>query len=149
MSTAMADLSGARPTGTRLRLELPVEPRLTLPDPRIDSLRSSVAVEAGPLVMCAESVDLPPGVSLREVGVAADGVPVGTADTAEVPAAHTRSADDPWPYGPKESATADRELTLPLIPYHRWAERGPSEMRVWLPLLPSGGSAAVDGPDPA
>ncbi|WP_286278544.1 hypothetical protein [Naasia aerilata] len=24
---------------------------------------------------------------------------------------------------------------LRMIPYHRWAERGPSEMRVWLPLL--------------
>jgi uncharacterized protein len=27
------------------------------------------------------------------------------------------------------------ELDVPLVPYHDWAERGPSTMRVWLPIL--------------
>jgi hypothetical protein len=39
-----------------------------------------------------------------------------------------------WPYGPIEAAP---EQALPepvrLVPYHRWARRGPSTMRVWLP----------------
>ena len=40
-----------------------------------------------------------------------------------------------WPYGtePNGEGTADGDLSLRLIPYHRWAERGPSTMRVWLP----------------
>ena len=44
-------------------------------------------------------------------------------------------ADDAWPYG----AAADAGRTshareVPLIAYHDWANRGPSTMRVWLPL---------------
>ncbi|WP_307807033.1 beta-L-arabinofuranosidase domain-containing protein [Naasia sp. SYSU D00057] len=120
-----------------VRLELPLEPRLTLPDPRIDSLRSSVAVEAGPLVLCAESVDLPAGTSLRSVAVPADAAPAAMADGAELAGVHVHEGEDPWPYGPAEAAEPDREIRIPLIPYHRWAERGPSEMRVWLPRLPA------------
>src|SRR5256885_2551845 len=32
--------------------------RFTWPDPRVDALRGCVAVERGPLVLCAESLDL-------------------------------------------------------------------------------------------
>ncbi|MFM9559463.1 glycoside hydrolase family 127 protein, partial [Streptomyces caniscabiei] len=49
-----------------IRLELPVAPRWIEPDPRIDAVRGTVAVQRGPLVYCAESVDLPGG---REVDV--------------------------------------------------------------------------------
>ena len=45
--------------GDEVTLTLPMAPRWTLPDPRIDAVRGCVAVERGPLVMCAESVDLP------------------------------------------------------------------------------------------
>src|SRR6185312_822901 len=44
--------------GETLALDLPVRPRWTFPDPRIDAVRGCVAVESGPLVMCAESIDL-------------------------------------------------------------------------------------------
>ena len=41
-----------------------------------------------------------------------------------------------WPYGPTSSAVttvhgAPTDLTL--IPYFRWANRGSSTMRVWVP----------------
>ncbi|NIS36902.1 MAG: glycoside hydrolase family 127 protein, partial [Actinobacteria bacterium] len=47
--------------GDRIRLDIPVEPRWTAADPRIDAVRGTVAVEHGPLVLCAESTDLPDG----------------------------------------------------------------------------------------
>ena len=136
LDEAMAEVPLPAGALVTVRLELPLEPRLTLPDPRIDSLRSSVAVEAGPLVLCAESVDLPAGTHLRAVAVRADATPAAALDGAELGGLHVREAEDPWPYGPAESADPDREITIPLIPYHRWAERGPAEMRVWLPVLP-------------
>ena len=52
--------------GDEVTLTLPMTPRWTVPDPRIDAVRGCVAVERGPLVMCAESVDLP---DEREVDV--------------------------------------------------------------------------------
>ncbi|BDZ45148.1 hypothetical protein GCM10025866_10570 [Naasia aerilata] len=43
--------------------------------------------------------------------------------------------DEAWPYGPPAAVAQVTPTRLRMIPYHRWAERGPSEMRVWLPLL--------------
>jgi DUF1680 family protein len=145
----IAEVSGSLSAGAVVRLELPIEPRLTLPDPRIDSLRSSVAVEAGPLVLCAESVDLPSGVHLRAVSVPAGTTPAVAADGAVIAAVHVREGEDLWPYGPEEPVAPDARFTVPLIPYHRWAERGPSEMRVWLPQLPNDASGSGAGGRPA
>ncbi len=53
--------------GDELRLELPMRPRWTLPDPHVDAVRGCVAVERGPIVYCLESTDQEDDVSLAEV----------------------------------------------------------------------------------
>ena len=62
--------------------------------------------------------------------------------TAQLPAA----GEPAWPYkpSPQEGTLAVRELTF--IPYHRWAERGPSTMRVFVPLA---GASATNRPERA
>jgi DUF1680 family protein len=113
-------IRGAIPAGETVVLTLPVEPRITRPDRRIDAVRGCVAVEAGPLVYCLESVDAPAGADLAETSIPADIVPVrGEGDVLTVPVS----------FGAAASPTN-------LIPYHRWAERGSSTMRVWLPVQP-------------
>lgn len=133
-------------------LDLPVAPRLTWPDPRVDAVRGTVAVERGPLVLALESVDLPDGVLLDQVRL----------DPAVAPRAHddgavVRAAVVPLPGGgagtppfglggpggaptsdigapaPSSDTGAPAALDLLLVPYHRWAERGPSTMRVFVP----------------
>ncbi|TDC50373.1 glycoside hydrolase family 127 protein [Jiangella ureilytica] len=99
--------------GEQIRLVLPVAPRLTWPDRRVDAVRGCVAVERGPLVLCAESVDLPAAVTLDDLLVDPSAPPVPHDDGAML---RTAGGDD-----------------IVLIPYHRWAERGPSAMRIWLP----------------
>ena len=45
-----------------------------------------------------------------------------------------RRHDAGWPYGaaaPDDAAPETRRV--PLVPYHEWAERGPSTMRIWVP----------------
>jgi uncharacterized protein len=42
--------------GDEIRLTLPMRPRWTRPDPRIDAVRGCVAAERGPIVLCAESL---------------------------------------------------------------------------------------------
>ena len=49
--------------GDEVTLALPSTRAGPTPDPRIDAIRGCVAVERGPIVMCAESVDLPAGVT--------------------------------------------------------------------------------------
>ncbi|MDX5569195.1 glycoside hydrolase family 127 protein [Streptomyces sp. ID05-04B] len=169
--------------GDEIRLELPVAPRWIAPDPRIDAVRGTAAVQRGPLVYCAESVDLPPGHEVDAVRVnpsvppqdgpdgtvvaagalvAAPDAPPGAqggrsgepadsaADTDTRAAADTDAAagmdaegdgravpdaDTRWPYAPlDEAAVPDGERAdIVLVPYHSWANRGPSTMRVWLP----------------
>jgi uncharacterized protein len=119
--------------GETLRLELPVAPRWTEPDPRIDAIRGSVAVERGPLVLCVESVDLPGDTDVDAVRVDPSTAPEDR-DGAVVVAGALVDAELPgWPYGDHAGTGTRRETEIVLRPYHSWAERGPATMRVWLP----------------
>lgn len=118
-------------------LDIEMAPRFTVPDPRIDAVRGSVAVERGPLVLCAESIDLPGGVGLDSVAVDARYPPHSAADGAEV-MARTLMLDDSAgsPYARfRTPRYNENPIPLKLIPYYRWANRGPATMRVWTPMI--------------
>ncbi|MFI1359333.1 glycoside hydrolase family 127 protein [Streptomyces sp. NPDC020898] len=129
--------------GDEIRLELPVTPRWIAPDPRIDAVRGTVAVQRGPLVYCAESVDLPDGREVDAVRVDPSAEPEdGPDDTVVAPGElvdQTDPGDAPWPYRaldrtPASTTAPTAERTgVVLVPYNSWANRGPSTMRVWLP----------------
>ena len=121
--------------GDQVRLHLPMTPRFTWPDTRIDAVRGSVAVEWGPRVLCLESTDLPAHVPFDAVRI----------DTSVQPrlvdgrvVVQTVVIGDPapkggWPYGEKAGTEVGERLEVSLVPYHQWAARGPSMMRVWVP----------------
>jgi DUF1680 family protein len=123
--------------GETLTLDLPVRPRWTFPDPRIDAVRGCVAVETGPLVMCAESVDLeaPSADCPADLDALAVDASVAPEDGA-VKGYLTPPAERTWPYGADFEREPRSPYVVPLIPYHRWARRGPTTMRVWLPTTP-------------
>ncbi len=120
--------------GDTLELHMDVSPRFTFPDPRIDAVQGSVAVESGPVVLCVESVDLPAGLSANDVRLDAGIHP-------EVREGHTIVALRPavfesraWPYSRSPEAGAEgTAFEVTLTPYHDRANRGPSTMRVWIP----------------
>jgi hypothetical protein len=126
--------------GDVIELTLPMEPRFTVADPRIDALRSQVAVERGPLVYCLESIDLPDDLSIDGVDVDRSIAPVD-ADTGRVAVTVRGRADrnGGWPYSPVgmnawvDPGVGGSPRTVQMLPYNSWAERGPSTMRVWLP----------------
>jgi hypothetical protein len=123
--------------GQELRLELPVRPRWTRPDPRIDAVRGCVAVERGPLVYCAESAGQDPAVHLDAIAVDASAPPaeeVGDGAVALACSGRTVTLPAPgWPYGGEVADGSAATVPLRLIPYHRWGNRGAATMRVWLP----------------
>jgi hypothetical protein len=41
-----------------------------------------------------------------------------------------------WPYSGGGAVSPTATIDVPLVPYHDWASRGPSTMRVWLPITP-------------
>ena len=120
--------------GDTLELRLDVSPRFTFPDPRIDAVRGSVAIEAGPIVLCVESVDLPPGLSVNDVRLDVGRKPEvrdGRTTVSLLPAKFQSSA---WPYPPSpEDLAGGAAFEVPLTPYHHRGNRGPSTMRVWTP----------------
>ncbi|MGV9387193.1 glycoside hydrolase family 127 protein [Nonomuraea sp. NPDC003707] len=136
----MATVRRAFRAGEVITLDLPMEPRFTWPDPRIDAVRGCVAVERGPEVLCAESHNLPHpgGLDALTIDPRRDPRSGPRAEPGEVLVRGRLAAppDRPWAYsGAAAASAADVEwFDVPLRPYHSWARRGPSSMRVWLPI---------------
>jgi DUF1680 family protein len=134
VAAGIANVTRVFAAGDVVALELSVAPRLTWPDPRIDAIRDSVAVEQGPLVMCLESVDLAEDTNLDDVRVLVDS-PIHRHNRTSITARIDRDVAPAWPYSshpPTSQSTVTEEVRL--TPYHEWANRGASTMRVWLPL---------------
>ncbi|WP_034214495.1 glycoside hydrolase family 127 protein [Actinoplanes subtropicus] len=132
-------------TGDRVALTLPMPVRLTVAHPSADALRGAVAIERGPVVYCLESVDQPDGVDVNRVELCVDEplheeVREGLLgeDAILVTASGLARDDSGWA-GAGWAALSERppedgrSVTLTAIPYHLWANRGPSVMRVFIP----------------
>ncbi|MFG1707830.1 glycoside hydrolase family 127 protein [Nonomuraea sp. M3C6] len=118
--------------GEVITLELPMRPRFTWPDPRIDAVRGCVAVERGPEVLCVESRDLD-GLDALVIDPLLG--PQPDPGGARVRGRLAAPAGGPWPYASGAHPVADGEwFDVTLRPYHSWAQRGSSSMRVWLPF---------------
>jgi hypothetical protein len=130
-------------SGDVVLLNLPLQPRIIEPHPRIDALRGSVAIERGPLVYCLEEVDQPAEANLLDVCIAPEtplqarwredllgGVVVIEAQGAV--ADMSSWARELYRAMAAESL-AQQEVKLMAVPYYAWANRGPGTMRVWIP----------------
>ena len=136
VSAGWADISRRFTPGTVVDLDLPIAPRVSHPDPRVDAVRGTVAVESGPLVLCLESPDLPDGVGIDDVRVRASASPLPYGDGAKIRAEVVTYAtgDKRPPYGAPQLLRSNGDILIPLIPYFRWAGRGASTMRIFLPI---------------
>lgn len=130
--------------GDVVRLELPMEPRLTAGHPAVDAVRGSVAIERGALVYCLEGVDQADGVDLDAVEIAVGGElraswrPVLLGGTVVIEADAVARDDGGWSRAGwarvgAEPEVRTRPVVLTAVPYHLRANRGPSAMRVWIP----------------
>ncbi|AYG04112.1 glycoside hydrolase family 127 protein [Gryllotalpicola protaetiae] len=119
-------------TGDIVRLDLPVDARVTFPDQRIDAIRGDFAIERGPLVLALESVDLPEGWSVNDVE--ADPATLRSREGAtELLVARRSPGEATWPYASDRPQIERETATARLVPYYAWANRGPSTMRIWIP----------------
>jgi len=144
-----ARIDRAWASGDVVRLVLPMPVRLTVAHPAVDAVRGTVAIERGPLTYCLESVDQS-GVDLDAVELVA-GPPLRVVRREDllggtvVIEADGLVRDDRawtgigWASLGEEPPPSTRPAVLTAIPYYLWANRGPSAMRVWVPLAPSQG----------
>ncbi|MFB7892827.1 glycoside hydrolase family 127 protein [Microbacterium sp. NPDC056044] len=123
-------------SGDTVELDLPMAPRLTAPDERIDAVRGCLVVERGPEVFALESVDLGAAGAddVAQVALAPGATPVERDGRVWIDVVRHGESDAGWPYAePVDAARGAASVAVPLVAYHEWAERGPSTMRVWIP----------------
>lgn len=127
--------------GDVVQLDMPMQVSLIEGHPRIEEVRNQVAIKRGPVVYCIESPDLPEGVSILDVYFPQSAELVvnhrpsflGGLSTLKTEV-RIRAGQQSGLYGTLEQPDWKR-VEATLIPYYAWANRGPSEMTVWMPIL--------------
>jgi len=114
--------------GDVLALELTLPIRSLRQDPRLPRCGGMAAIARGPLVYCLESTDNP-DVDIFDVEVDASSLrPVPAPDL--LGGVTLLQAEGRWGAGATQGA--DARGTLTFIPYMLWANRGPSQMNVFV-----------------
>ena len=111
--------------GDAVALTLPMPPRLTWPNERVDAVRGCVAIERGPLVYCLEQAGQPDGVLVDEVRIE-DGSMTAVPEPGLLGGVTGVEA-------PGRASAGGAAITLRAIPYYAWANRDIGAMRVWIP----------------
>jgi uncharacterized protein len=126
--------------GDSVELNLPMKATLIEANPLVEEARNQVAIMRGPVVYCLESPDLPKDVHVQDVSIGADAELTSRFDKnllngiAVVEAKCVVRSTGYWDgklYRPLGSAPG-HEIDAKFIPYYAWANRGASEMSVWL-----------------
>ena len=129
-------------SGDIVEINLPMPVAMEESHPLVEENRNQVAVMRGPLVFCLESMDLPKDVALEDVRIPRE---------AEWKARHEarlltgvtvlETQGEALPQATDAGALYRRlpsgnpvSVPLRLIPYYAWANRGQSQMSVWLPV---------------
>lgn len=110
-------------------------------NPLVEETRNQVAVKRGPLVYCLESADLNASQKVVDIVIPASTkwktVPftIGTAKLTALEGEVALLQSNKWKnqlY--REVNTTTAPVKVRLIPYYAWANRGQTDMSVWLPL---------------
>jgi uncharacterized protein len=128
--------------GDFVDLDLPMPVRLMEANPLVEEDLNQVAVQRGPIVYCLESPDLPAGVKISDVMIPSNINLMARYDqrllsgVVILEGSVIARQNENWSgqlYREFTSAT-NKNVSVRFIPYFVWANRGPSEMSVWLPL---------------
>ena len=128
-------------TGDKIELILDMPATLLESNPLVEESRNQVAIKRGPIVYCLESADLsdynvfdiaiPSSIKFQPIPMKIDNGNV-MALTGEAKLIQNNNWEDAL-Y--KEVNTAMRPVKIKLIPYYAWANRGKTDMTVWMPLI--------------
>jgi len=128
-------------TGDKIELILDMPATLLESNPLVEETRNQVAIKRGPIVYCLESADLP-GYNVFDVAIPFSikfqptpmKIDKGNilALTGEAKLILNNNWEDAL-Y--KEVNGVTRPIKIKLIPYYAWANRGKTDMTVWMPLI--------------
>lgn len=122
--------------GDTVRLTLPLEVRWAFPDPRIDAVRGTTAMERGPRVYCIESPGAALDLDAIAVSLSSHATVVQESGSIQLEGRRMTHRSTSWPYtGAPHAPSSSEAITLELVPYHDRGDRGPATMRVFLPVV--------------
>lgn len=130
--------------GDVVELDLGMKPTLIRPNPRVDAVRASLAIQQGPLVYCLEACDQEPQTNLLDVQLDQDvemesswqpdllgGINIIEAAGRRLNLSSWQgSLYRPWQKGEDQTG---QPIRLRAVPYYTWGNRGIGPMRVWIP----------------
>ncbi|NJB81643.1 glycoside hydrolase family 127 protein [Wenyingzhuangia aestuarii] len=127
--------------GDVITLDMPMEIKLLEGNPLIEEVRNQAAVKRGPVVYCVESPDLPNNTEVLDVYLPFDSKLtanykpdfLGGVTTISGALAIRKDKNEAM-YNEVSKPTWETK-NVQLVPYFSWANRGVSEMSVWLPVL--------------
>ena len=138
--------------GDKISLIFDMEPQLLESNARVVENNGRAAVQRGPLVYCLEQLDQPEGVALADVSLQSvvrnsyfeftetfekevlGGVMLLHHEGIVTKTSSYRSSLY-FPAG--AAASSSSKVPLTFIPYYAWANRRPTPMQVWTPLIKS------------
>jgi len=136
-----AIMGGRWRAGEKIELLLDMPATLLESNPLVEATKNQVAVKRGPVVYCLESPDLfqenifnvmiPSSIKLQPTPMKID---IGNVMALTGEARLLKSAN--WKntlY--KEVNNTTKPIKIKLIPYYAWANRGQTDMTVWMPLM--------------
>lgn len=127
--------------GDKIVLNMNMPVTLIESNPLVEETRNQTVVKKGPIVYCLESADMlqqnifdiaiPTDIKLQQQAMTIDGgnIMALTGLAKKIPAANWNNTLY------KEVRKNLQPVNIKLIPYYAWANRGKTDMTVWMPLL--------------
>jgi uncharacterized protein len=138
---AYNELKRSWKTGDKIELTLDMPATLIESNPLVEETKNQVTVKRGPIVYCLESADLPnqdvfdivipAAIKLQPSPMKIDNGIIMTL-TGEARLLENNEWKNQL-Y--KEVNTTTKPVKIKLIPYYAWANRGKTDMTVWMPLM--------------
>ena len=126
--------------GDKIELKFDMPATLIESNPLVEETKNQVTIKRGPIVYCLESTDLlnqnvfdvviPSSIKLQPVPMK-----IGNAEVMGLTGEAKLLQDSNWKnrlY--REINTSLKPVKIKLIPYYAWANRGKTDMTVWMPL---------------
>jgi hypothetical protein len=126
-----------------LEFILPIKAHLVQANPEVEEARNQVAIQRGPVVYCLESADLPKDIDVSQVYIPVDMTlaekkqPELLGGTVTLVGKAIVMPKQDWNETLYQSLNAQtgKAVSIQMIPYYAWANRGVHQMTVWLPVL--------------
>ncbi|WP_139957385.1 glycoside hydrolase family 127 protein [Flavicella sediminum] len=127
--------------GDVVSLQMPMEIKLLEGNPLIEEVRNQAAVKRGPVVYCVETPDLPKNTDILDVYLPVNANLSATYKPDFLGGITTINGELKLRKDSKESMYSEiskpswETTKVQMVPYYSWANRGVSEMSVWLPVM--------------